>query len=289
MKASLDCIPCIQRQTIESLRMNIKDKKTREKILRKVLGFLKKIDWSKTPIELSNKVQLLVSKETGIKDPYKKVKKLSNDLALKLYPRLKRIINSSSDPINTAVRISIAGNIIDFGPQLKDRLDIKRAIQKVLKEKFDINDYNELRRKLEKAKNLLFFADNSGEIVLDKLLIETILKFKKNLKITLVVRGGPSLNDVTIKDIKYIGLNKIPNIKIKAVSNGDPKTGPKLNSKEVESWIKNHDVVISKGQGNYEGLSQFKNIFFLLIAKCKIIGKELGVKEGGIILKYKRR
>ena len=292
MKMNLDCIPCFQRQALESLRMNTKDEKLQERVLRKIMETLIKTDWSNTPLEFATKVHKIVRDETGIQDPYKKIKKIYNDIALNLYPKIKERINESSDPLSTAIKIAIAGNIIDFGPQRKGDLDVEKTIRDVLNRKFAIDHYQIFKEKIKKARSILYFTDNTGEIVFDKLLIKTILKFREkmgidqDLKITLVIKGGSLINDATLKDAKYIGMDKIPNVEFRMTSNGDSNTGPSLNSKEVESWIKNHDMTIAKGQGNYEGLSQFADIFFMLITKCRIIAFDLGVKEGDIVLKY---
>lgn len=169
---------------------------------------------------------------------------------------------------------------------------LKKTIGDVLNREFAIDDYQIFKEKIKKANNLLYFVDNTGEIVFDKLLLETILEFRKkiginqNLKITLIVKGGPVINDATLKDAKYIGMDKIPNVEFRITTNRDTNTGPSLNSKEVESWIKDHDITIAKGQANYEGLSQFNDIFFILITKYRIIASDLGVKERDIVLKY---
>jgi uncharacterized protein with ATP-grasp and redox domains len=294
VKINLDCIPCIQRQALESLKRNTQDVKLQEKVLRKVVETLIKADWSSTPLELSNKVHKIVREKTGIQDPYEKIKKMYNDFALDLYPKIKEMVNKSSDSLNTAIRVAIAGNIIDFGAKSKGDFDVEKTIEDVLNKEFAIDDYRSFEEKIRKVRSLLYFLDNAGETVFDKLLIENILKFREktgidqDLKITLVVKGGPVINDATLKDAKYIGIDRVPNVRFEMTSNGDSNTGPKLNSKEVESWIKDHDITVAKGQANYEGLSQFNDIFFLLIAKCRIIASDLGVKEGDIVLKYKK-
>ena len=290
IKANLDCIPCFQKQILKAVRMNVSDKKIQEKILRKTMQTLLDLDWDLTPPELANIVHGLVKKEMGIEDPYKKVKKECNDIAIKSIPLLNKELDNSDDVLLTALRISIAGNIMDFALN-EGQFDIKKTIEDVLKKKFAIDNYLIFKEKIYSANSLLLFTDNSGEIVFDKLLLETILKVRKEknlgeLKITVAVKGGPIINDATLEDVKYIKLDKISKINFKTISNGLEGTGPVRNSPMVEEWINEHDVVISKGQGNYEGLSKFKNVFFMLIAKCKIIANDLNVNQGDIILKY---
>ena len=287
---NLDCIPCFQRQVLKALRMNRLDEKAQEMILRQAMKRLMEMDWSLTPPELAHDVHRIVREESGVEDPYKKVKKNCNDIALKLLPRIRKIIDAGPDSLETAIRMSIAGNIMDFGPT-GGNFDVEKTIEDVMHRQFAINDYKKFKEKSMSAKSILFFTDNAGEIAFDRLLIETILNIRKGAgvedpKITVVVKGGPIINDATIQDARYVGIDKIPLVNFKATDNGDPGTGPVRNSKDVETWIEEHDLVISKGQGNYEGLSRFKNLFFMLIAKCNVIASDLGVVEGDIVLKY---
>ncbi len=290
MKMNLDCIPCFQRQALKAVRMNIQDEKIHESILRQVMECIIGLDWSLTPPELAHNVHRIIREGIGIEDPYREAKKNCNELALKLLPRIKERIDGSPDPLGTAIRISIAGNIMDFGPA-GGNFNVEKTIGEILGKRFAIDDYQDFKKELRSAKNILFFTDNAGEIAFDRVLIETILDAQKKNglekpKITVAVKGGPIINDATMQDAKYVGMDRIPGVEFKETNNGDPGTGPVRNSKEVESWIRNHDVTISKGQGNYEGLSQFKNIFFMLIAKCNVIASNLGVKEGDAVLKY---
>jgi uncharacterized protein with ATP-grasp and redox domains len=202
-----------------------------------------------------------------------------------MYPALKKLIEESNDPLRTAVRLAIAGNIIDFGP-LQD-FNLEKTIEEVLSRPFSVDDYEQLKEKILKAETLLYFTDNAGEIVFDKLLVETTLKIKKLEKIRFAVKGGPIINDATIEDAKYISLSDLPNVEFLEMSNGEPGKWPDRNSQTVKNWITEHDLVISKGQGNYEGLSEHSGLFFLLIAKCPVIASDLGVKVGDIILRYK--
>ena len=286
MKLNLDCIPCFQRQALQAVRFISDDEELHQKVLREVAKKLLESNWDATPPELAHEVHRIVKRLTKENDPYKEVKKESNDSVLKMYPALKKQVGDSSDPLRTAVRLSIAGNIIDFGPL--QNFNLKDTVREVLKKKFAIDDYERLKEKIRDAETLLFFTDNAGEIGFDKLLIETILQTKKLKKIRFVVKGGPIINDATLEDAVYMGLCDLPNAEFLKMSNGEAGTGPERNSQKVKSWIKSHDFVISKGQGNYEGLSEHNGLFFLLMAKCPVIASDLGVKLGDIILKYKQ-
>jgi len=286
MKLNLDCIPCFQRQALQAVRFISDDEELHQKVLREVTKKLLESKWDSTPPELAHEVHKIVKNITKENDPYKEVKKESNVSVLKMYPKLKARVKESKNPLRTAVRLAIAGNIIDFGPL--QEFNLEKTIKEVLKKKFAIDDYEKLEEKLESAKTLLFFADNAGEIGFDKLLIETFLEAKKLEKITFVVKGGPIINDATVEDAIYMGFRDLPNIKFLALSNGEAETGPERSSQIVKSWIKKHDLVISKGQGNYEGLSENKGLFFMLMAKCPVIASDLNVKVRDIVLKYNR-
>jgi uncharacterized protein with ATP-grasp and redox domains len=286
MKLNLDCIPCFQRQALQAVRFISNDEELHQKVLREVTKKLLESDWDLTPPELAHEVHKIVKSVTNEKDPYKEVKKESNDLVLKMYSALKEKVEESKDPLRTAVRLAIAGNIIDFGPL--QEFNLEKTIREVLKKKFAIDDYEKLKEKLKDAETLLFFTDNAGEIGFDKLLVETFLKTKKLEKISFAVKGGPIINDATLEDAVYMGFCDLPNVEFLELSNGEAGTGPDRGSQTVNSWIKKHDLVILKGQGNYEGLSEHNGLFLMLMAICPVIASDLGVKVGAIILKYKQ-
>ena len=285
MKLNLDCIPCFQRQALQAMRFISDNERLHEQVLRKVMKTLLDLRWDSTPPEMAHEVHKIVRSFTKEKDPYKKVKMESNDLVLKMYPEIKREVEGSKDPLRIAIRFAIAGNIIDFGAL--QEFNLEKTIKEVLKKKFAIDDYEKLKEKLKDAKSILFFTDNAGEIGFDKLLVETMLREKRFERITFVVKGGPIINDATLEDAIYMGLDALPNVEFLTVSNGEVGTGPKRSSKKVKGWIKKHDLVISKGQGNYESLSEHNNIFFMLMAKCSIIASDLGVDVKDIVLRYK--
>ena len=285
MKLNLDCVPCFQRQALQAVRFISDDEELHEKVLREVTKKLLESDWNLSPPELAHEVHRIVRSVAKEKDPYKKVKKKSNDLVLTMYPALKSKVEKSADPLRTAIRLAIAVNIIDFGPL--QEFNLEKTIKEVLKKKFAIDDYEKLKENLKDAKTLLFFTDNAGEIGFDKLLVETFLKARRFEKISFVVKGGPIINDATLEDAAYVGLCDLPNVEFLNLSNGEAGTGPERTSREVQRWIRNYDLVISKGQGNYEGLSENNGLFFLLMAKCPVIASDLGVEVGDIVLKYK--
>ncbi|MHA1233307.1 MAG: damage-control phosphatase ARMT1 family protein, partial [Candidatus Helarchaeota archaeon] len=256
--------------------------------LRSVMALLLNEDWTKSPPELAGKVYKIITKESGIIDPYKDLKKKSNDLVLGIYNKLKDECLNSKDPIIHALRFAVAGNIIDFGAS--DKFDFQKTIDMVVNAKFEIDKSDKLKEKLETSESILYFADNSGEIVLDKIFLELILKYYPNIKkITFLVKAGPIINDATMEDVEYVSLKSLPNIQFKTIGNDLYPESPSRTSEEVKNWIFEHDIVIAKGQGNYEALSIYKGInkiFFLLMAKCPIVARDLNVKEQSFVVYY---
>ncbi len=282
MKAKLDCVPCVLRQVLRGARYAYLPEETQERVIRESMKAINKISWKVTPPELAHVAHGILRKYAQ-GDPYMDIKMKSNDEALALYTSLKERVENSSDSLLTAVKIAIAGNIIDFGAMSESEIKISETVEHVLKNDFAINYYEQFKEDLKSAKRILYFADNAGEIVFDKLLIETLRKMK-DYRITLVVKAGPIINDATMVDVNYVGLNEMVD-EVRFISNGE--YGHERNSKEVHGWIKNHDMIISKGQGNYEGLSEFSGIYYLLMVKCPVVAEDIGANVGDVVLLYK--
>lgn len=265
MRTKLECIPCLQRQVVEAIRMATDEESEQEKVLREVMRALERMDWKENQLNISKKVHGIVVQEFG--DPYIRVKEESNRMALALYPEMKRIIEGSEDRIATAIKISIAGNVVDYGPER--RIDVNDAINRALNTKLDEETYKSFLKDLESSDEIIFFADNCGEIVFDKPLLELL-----NRKVRLVVKKRPILNDAMAKDAIETGISNIPDIELVEMEAG-----------ENERLLGKKSLVISKGQGNYEALSEHKNIYFLLVAKCPLIAECLGVDVGSIVFR----
>ena len=277
MKTYLDCIPCFMEQALRAGRIATNDEKKIKKLLESIGSKIENIPMNNTPPETGDMVYNEVRKITGVYDPFKKIKSTSIREALSLYPQLKKIINSSDNRLLTAVRLSIVGNVIDLG--INKQFNIFEELEKIIKQDFAILHFEEFTKHLNEAKSVLYLGDNAGESVFDKILIEELRK-----PVTYVVRDIPVINDVTIKDAIDSGLDKVAEI----ISSGSSAPGTILelcNNEFLERFYK-ADMVISKGQGNYEGLSNIdRSVFFLLKAKCRVIANDLNVQENDIVLK----
>ncbi len=231
-----------------------------------------------TPV-FSRELHGILKKYTNNPDPYKEAKKQSNDLVLKMYPELRTQILLSDNPFDAALRLAIAGNIIDFA--ICTNYDLQATINNVLQSDFAINHSKELKQSLSEAKKVLYLGDNAGEIVLDKLFIENIM----HPNLFYAVRGAPVINDATMEDAEYIDMHLVADV----ISNGydAPSTILDKCSNKFKEVFDTADVIISKGQGNLEGLmgTKGKEIFFLLMVKCDVIANALKVKKGDFVVK----
>jgi uncharacterized protein with ATP-grasp and redox domains len=280
MKAFLECIPCIIRQTIEILQRTVKSKKRRRQILSAVIKKLARTDiQDRTPPEATKFAHDVIQRMTGIRDLYKEPKRLNNLEALELYPYLKTLVKKASDPLLMAIRLAIAGNIIDYGAL--SEFNIKHAVRDVLKNKFALSDYKQFKNDLERAKLLLYIGDNAGEIVFDKLLVEELIK---KVKVIFAVKSRPVLNDALRADARMVGMDKV----VKVIESGSNHAGTTVSkgTKEFKQLFKEADMVIAKGQGNFETLDrEKKKIYFLLKMKCPTLARASGFKKDDIILK----
>jgi len=282
MKLHLECIPCYMRQALDAIRMVTDDTKVQEEILRKCLIAASKFDTNDIGMLTHNKIHKIIKKFSASGDPYREIKQKFNVICLAMIDEIKQIISTSQNPFETSLRIALAGNIIDFGPgtELNEEI-IRKAIKQALYQKLDKHEVKSLQKNIGYAKRILYIGDNAGEIVFDKIFIEQLPKEK----ITYVVRGGPILNDSTMEDAKMVGMDSV----VRVITTGIdmPAAALPLCSKEFVDKYKRSDLVIAKGQGNYEALSdEKKNIFFLLKLKCSIIAKDLNsqYKVGDIVV-----
>jgi len=282
MKTYLDCFPCIVRQALESARMATNNEILQREILNSVFKELPKVPQTVTPPEIAVTVHRIIKKVSGNKDPYKKVKEKFNKKALQLYSDLKQRINKSDNHLLTAAKLAIAGNIIDFGAG-GSNFDLNQNIKEVLSSNLAIDHFNKFKDDILRSSSVLYIGDNTGEIVFDRILIEEIKKYSE-ADIFFVVRGEPILNDATIEDAKFVGIDKVAEV----ISDGydAPAILRSNSSKELKKAFDSADMVIAKGQGNYETLNEVKgNIYFLLKAKCLVLAKDIKSNLGDNILK----
>lgn len=280
MKIFLDCIPCFVRQALDSARLATDDEQIHEQVVRETLRLAANLDMGQNPPAIGQQIHRLIRGLIGNNDPYYQIKEQFNNLALKLYPELEKRVKTSENPFATAVRLAIAGNIIDFGVKTSlAESDVEKTIEQSLTGHLDDNQIQGFKDAVTQAEKILYLADNAGEIVFDRLLIEQL----PVQRITVVVKGKPVINDATMEDAKTAGLTNI----VEVINNGSDAPGTILEtcSQAFRDHFEDADLIIAKGQGNYETLSDLdKNIFFILKAKCPVIANDLGCEIGEMIL-----
>ena len=268
-----DCIPCILRMTITSLRKLPLDEAAVKALYTDILEIpaLHGLNWDTTSVEVIENIWQKIVKRVNTPDPFFEEKANQNQKIMDLYPYLEGMVNAAADPLFMAVKLSILGNSMDLMVADKS-VTFENSISEKVKMPLSNENYSQFKQQLKASKHVLIFGDNAGEIVFDKLLIETIKKLH-HPEITFVVRSMPTLNDATLKEAKSVGLDRIATV----VENGidGPVPGTLLNrcSSKIKDLVRQSDLIISKGGGNFDTLDEqrkhlAKNISFLLLSKC---------------------
>lgn len=287
MKLQERCLPCVINQVLKVADMvGLKDK---ENLLKKVFLYLSGVDYkaSTTP-ELIGDIFEFLKQETGNEDPYKETRRYYNEMFLKLEEQFEQTINASEQPFPMAIKYAITGNIIDFNPIHNTLLsDVEGYFTNIDTMELAIDDSKELRKDILCAKTILYLGDNCGEICLDKVLVKKIKELNPNCTIYFATRGTAVVNDSIEEDAYFVGINEYATI----ISNGDHSLGTVLHrtSQEFQAVYQSADVVIAKGQANYECLSEEqKRIYFLLMTKCGVIAENISAPEKRMICKVNR-
>ncbi len=280
MITTLTCIPCLARQAVESTEMSVDDHERREELVRLLMREIADSDWRETPVNVSQRMQRRVRDFSGRADPYRALKTRMNDAALALLPALAQEARRRPDPREAAVRLAIAGNLLDAGS--KNRLT-PEELPGHLAQVWDlplVGDVAALFRAAEAARRILYLADNAGEIVFDRLLVEALPRGR----VTVAVRGVPVLNDATLDDAAVAGLHQVAEV----IDNGSDAPGTILTqtSPAFQRQFREADLIIAKGQGNFETLSDADApVFFLLTVKCPAVGAAVDAPVGALVVK----
>ena len=282
MLIQIDCIPCLLKLSLSAVRKITNDPGMIEDYFKKILMLdaMRGLKWDMTPPEVLEIIALELAKiSDGNPDPFLKVKEEQNNKALSLYLWLRERVEQSINPFFTAVKLSIAGNLIDsvIGDDVQA---LQVEVKKVLEGELNSEEIIIFREKIASSRMILYFGDNCGEITFDRVLMEVI---RKNSKADLffVVRSDPALNDVTLKEASSVGMDRVAEIIQNGISGPLPGTIISRCSPEIQALYEKADLVISKGGANYETLSQYgaadKDTTFLTIAKCLPFCRHFGV------------
>lgn len=288
MKTYKPCIPCFFRQAANAsqlLGISCEHVQEMQESLQRCIDDHKMDEQS--PPEMAVSMQKLFVKYSQNTDPYASIKAESNRMALEVLDDLRSLVSESTDQLKKAVELACAGNIIDYGVSSLG-LDVRKEIESILQkeeqtisdERFQLTAFEEA---LKQAQTVLYVGDNAGEIVFDRVLLETIKHLYPHLSLSFATRGTPILNDVLLEDAHVCGIEEVATV----ISSGVSTPGLVLSqaSKEFLALYPTYDLIISKGQGNYEALSDSKGpIFFLFIAKCGVITGHVGCRMHELIL-----
>lgn len=282
MKILFDCLPCFLRQTLKAVRMVSDNAALHERVLRQVLRAMSEMNFGGSPALMGRRIHRFIREAVGDRDPYRAIKKASNQFALRLVAQLRERIERSTDPFATAVRLAIVGNVLDFGvfhdASFEDMA--RRVEEEITLAQNGVLEIDRLREAVNRAAEILLIGDNAGEIVFDRLLIEQI----PVERVTYAVRGQPIINDATREDAEATGLADL----VPIIDNGAdaPGTILELCSASFRARFEEADLVIAKGQGNYETLNDCgREVFFLLKAKCPIVTHDLGCEAGAAVVR----
>ena len=284
MKTYLDCLPCLMSQVLRAARAATDDEEVQRQVVSAMAAMIPELSLGLKPPEIVQQGYRLVSEITGNSDPYRRAKVKANYTALALWFQLKEMVEQSADRLFAACRLAILANSLDFGANF-DYGGIGTVIEEAMMCSLPlaVNDYDQLWNSLSNCRSLLYLGDNAGEIVFDRLLIEEIHRVGE-LETCFVVREKPVINDATMDDALMAGMDRVARV----VSNGSdaPATILPECSAELQQLFHSADIIIAKGQGNYESLEgEVGNIFFLLRAKCPLVAGLLGVDVGDCVLK----
>jgi len=283
MKISRECIHCLARQAVEIAEEATSNVKMQEEIIKRSIQELAEMDFNETAPEIGFRMHQHAKNISGINDPYKTLKEQYNEIAQEIYERITedKWLYNAEDPFDMACRLAIAGNIIDFSVGLKlEHSDVIKSVEDSIKHDIFGTGTISLRQAVEKADNIMYIADNAGEVIFDKFLLENL----PTNKVTYVVKGGPIVNDATMHDAISAGIVDL----VRVIDNGHSAQGTILKdcSSTFITEFNKADLVISKGQANFETLSDIKDktIFYLLRAKCSSVASAIGCKQMEYVL-----
>jgi uncharacterized protein with ATP-grasp and redox domains len=275
---NVNCIPCLKNQARRLFEKHVPEVR-RDILFEKFNCFLNGEGINNPSPYSARYLNILVKRETGVEDLYAEEKFFYNQMLLELYSELKYKVNNSKEPLKMALKYALAGNIIAFGPP--HSFDVGKTFDEALQKKLAVDDSETLFESVRNARLVLYLGDNAGEIVTDKLFIETL----NHPNVVFAVRGDAILNDITKKDAEEVGMKEVAHV----MDNGfdAPSTLISFCSDEFQKVFNKADVVISKGQGNFEGLYhqvEKPNLFFLFMVKCEEIAHAIGQQVGDAVV-----
>lgn len=272
MQTAPECLSCLRHQAERTARLVTSEPARQQAIMAEVAALLPRFDLALSPPENATAMYRLIAECSGVADPYAAIKRQSNELARTLLPAVQERIQTAADPLFAAIQYAMAGNVIDYGAH--HELDVEKTMASCLEQVPAICDYQPFRRDLAACRTVLYLADNCGELLFDGLLIGQLKR-----EVTVAVKGRPIINDALVDDARACGIDRLARV----VSNGTgcPGTPLTMVREEFGRLFQQADLVISKGQGNFETLSEcHRPVYFLLTVKCQVVADHMASRCG---------
>lgn len=289
MKITPTCVPCLLNRIIFESKQITDDEKVQTQVIRNACNMLGDLyDPSDCSATIATKIHQRTYELLKTQDPYHDLKTQSNKIASSLVPTIQERIRHAEHPLKTAILVSIVGNTLDFGIEggSKNPEELKQVFDQIYNQGLGFDDTSRLFSLLKHCGSILYFTDNCGEIVFDKLVCEQLKKIFPTLSITLVVKGEPVLSDATVQDAKELGFNDLVD---EILTTGGFAVGVDLTllPEEVLRKIDTVDLIVCKGMANYESFSEtdIRPIVYLLRSKCEPIATSMHVPLHANIVK----
>ena len=287
VKADARCLVCHMNQALRVFDKYIRSEEEKWERLKNVMDVLKEARWGMKPIEIAEILYPALGKMVNARDVYEQEKRRSNEMAKKLLEKFGKMIRSSMDPLYDAAKLAIAGNLIDLGTPNWDEDNIYKKISNILQKPFGINDYEEFKEELSNATSVLYIVDNAGEIVFDRFFIEIMKEYNSEVEVVVAAKSRPIINDATVSEASEI-MNDVAEV----IDSGMtvPGTIIEKGSDRFRKLFFGSDIVVSKGQGNFEEIvgESGGNVYFLLTVKCDVVADFLKVPVGTMVFMKKK-
>jgi uncharacterized protein with ATP-grasp and redox domains len=285
MKSEIACINCAFKQAFNTAKYATDSLEERLKIIERLTEIAGEFNLDDAPTVICQNAYRICAEVTGNKDPYAAEKKMTNEIAMKELPFIEQCIEKADDSLSSVLHAAAAGNMIDYG--IAQEYNLEQDIKKFLKIPFARNHIEQLKEDLKGAKKILVLGDNAGEIVFDTLLVKELKKQVE--EIVYCVKSGPIINDATMEDAISVGMVDCAD---RIIETGSDDIGVNWNncSQAFKDELFSSDIVISKGQGNFESCCDVEhNIYFLLKAKCDIVARNTKVVFGDLMFINQKR
>ena len=278
MKASLECLECVVRQAMRAARMAGDDPEMHRQVVNAAVADIPAMDLNSSPAVISLNLYQYAQQISGVDDPYQTIKREQNRMVMELESELEALVAKSSQPLITAIKLAAAGNIIDLGILQAHEINARDAIARAMETPMAVDHTEHFLESLQQCEDFLYLLDNAGEIVFDKVLIRQL---QQHTNVTAVVKAGPIINDACMEDAEDVGLTAICDV----IDNGGAFVGSPLAlvPQTFLDRMSQADIILGKGQGNYETIDDFEgNVYLLLKAKCDIVAAHIGIALGDL-------